>query len=125
MAPQVQNSGLARVTATLLALPWWLQWGTGSASAKTANTVTTTGTTEARVAATVVQGAKVASNDTIVFGGLITALTAVSISEIGVFDSAGSGSPPTGGTMDCYADFSVMNLNQGDSLNYAIRLTFS
>ena len=69
MAPQVQNSGLARVTETLLALPWWMQWGTGSAAAKTANVVTTAGTTEERVLASVAQGTKVVSNDSICSAG--------------------------------------------------------
>ncbi|MGA2997101.1 hypothetical protein [Bradyrhizobium sp.] len=124
MAQQLQNSGLARLTAELLTFPWWMQWGTGVGAAKTADTVTVVGTTEARVQAATVQGTMVAIDDTITFSATITALESVAISEVGIFDSAGTGSPPTGGIMDVYADFPLKNLNQGDSLNYAITLTF-
>jgi hypothetical protein len=48
---------------------WWLQWSTGSAGAKSVNVVTTAGTTEVRVSATIAQGTEVASSDSIVFTG--------------------------------------------------------
>jgi hypothetical protein len=48
---------------------------------------------------------------------LITALSARAITEIGAFDSVGTRSPPTGGNMDLYSDFAVINLSSGDSLS--------
>jgi hypothetical protein len=125
MVARVQNNGLARITSLLIAASWWLQWGTGSAAAATANVVTTTSTTEARVAATPTQGTTTVTNDKAVFSGTITAAGARAITEVGVFDAAGTGSPPTGGNMDVYGDFSVINLASGDSIAFTINVTLS
>jgi hypothetical protein len=125
MVARVQNNGLARITALLAAAAWYLQWGTGSAAAATANVVTTTTTTEARVAATTAQGTATVTNDKFVLTGTITAAGARTISEIGVFDAAGSGSPPTGGSMDIYGDFTGVPLASGESIAFTINTTFS
>lgn len=125
MVARVQNNGLARITALLVAASWYLQWGTGSGAAASANVVTTTSTTEARVAATPTQGTTTITNDKAVFSGTITAAGTRAITEVGVFDAAGSGSPPTGGNMDVYGDFSVVNLASGDSIAFTINVTFS
>lgn len=125
MVARVQNAGLARITAALVALDWWFQWGTGSAAAATANVVTTTTTTEARVAASDAQGTTTVTNDKVVFTGTITAAGTRAITEVGIFDAAGSGSPPTGGNMDVYGDFSVINLASGDSIAFTVNVTFS
>jgi hypothetical protein len=50
------------------------------------------------------------TNDAYQVTGTITAAGARAITEVGVFDAAGTGSPPTGGNMDIYGDFSVVNL---------------
>lgn len=125
MTARVQNNGLARITSLLTAASWWLQWGTGSAAAASANVVTTTSTTEARVSASAVQGTTTVTNDKVVYTGTITAAGSRAITEVGIFDAAGSGSPPTGGNMDVYGDFSVINLANGDSIAFTINLTFS
>lgn len=125
MVARVQNNGLARITSLLAAASWWLQWGTGSAAAASANVVTTTSTTEARVATTNAQGTTTVTNDKITFTGTITAAGARAITEVGVFDAAGSGSPPTGGNMDIYGDFSAINLANGDSIAFTVNVTFS
>lgn len=125
MAQQVQNNGLARISAALIALSWWLQWGTGSGAAKSANVVTTTSTTEARTAATAAQGTTTVTNDNLTLTGTITALGTRAITEVGAFDAVGTGSPPTGGNMDIYGDFSVINLGIGDSIAFTIKTTFS
>ena len=46
------------------------------------------------------------------------------ITEVGVFDAAGTGSPPTGGNMDIYGDFSVINLAASDSIAFTIKVSF-
>lgn len=125
MVSRVQNAGLARITSLLAAASWWLQWGTGSAAAATANVVTTTTTTESRVSATTAQGTTTVTNDKIVYTGTITAAGTRAITEVGVFDAVGSGSPPTGGNMDVYGDFSAINLASGDSIAFTINVTFS
>jgi hypothetical protein len=124
MSPQVQNAGLARITTALLALNWWVGFGTGSAAAKSANDLVSP-TPEARSVATAAQGTTTVTNDKVVLTGVIVASTPNAITEIGGFDAAGTGSPPRGGNMDVYSDFAVINLNTGDSLAYTLNLTFS
>ena len=125
MTARVQNNGLARITTALIALSWWLQWGTGSAAAASANVVTTTTTTEARPAATASQVTTTVTNDTMNLVATITAAGARAVTEVGAFDAVGAGSPPTGGNMDIYADFSVVNLASGDSIAFTISTKFS
>lgn len=125
MTARVQDAGLARITSALAALNWYLQWGTGSGAAASANVVTTTSTTEARVAASAAQGTTTVTNDKLTLTGTITAAGTRAITEVGAFDAAGSGSPPTGGNMDIYGDFSTINLSSSDSIAFTINTTFS
>lgn len=125
MVARVQNAGLARITSLLAAASWYLQWGTGSAAAATANAVTTTSTTEARVAAAASQQTGSVANDKLRLTGTITAAAARAITELGAFDAAGAGSPPTGGNMDIYGDFAVVNLGTGDSIAFTVDTTFT
>jgi len=125
MVSRVQNNGLARITSLLAAASWWLQWGTGSGAAASANAVTTTTTTEARVAGTMTQQTTTVTSDTLRATGTITAAGTRAITEVGLFDAVGSGSPPTGGNMDIYGDFSVINLASGDSIAFTINTQFT
>lgn len=125
MTARVQDAGLARITAALIALSWWVQWGTGTGAAKSANVVTTTSTTEARVATTATQQTSSVTNDQMRNTATITAAGARAITEVGLFDAAGAGSPPTGGNMDVYGDFTVINLASGDSIAFTVNVTFS
>lgn len=125
MVARVQDAGLARITAALIALSWWLQWGTGSAAAKTANAVTTTGTGEARSSATASQQTGSVTNDKLRLTATITATSTRAITEVGAFDAVGTGTPATGGNMDIYGDFTVINLASADSIAFTIDTTFS
>ncbi len=125
MTARVQNSGLARITSALIALPWWLQWGTSSNAPPAATSVTTAGTTEARAQATAVQATTTLANDTCSLTATIVAAGTRSITEIGAFDAIGAGSPPVGGNMDLYTDFSALNINVGDSIQFTLNLSFS
>jgi hypothetical protein len=125
MVARVQNNGLARITSLLAAATFWFQWGTGSGATATANVVTTTSTTEARVSATPTQQTTTVTNDTLRLTGTITAAGTRAITEVGAFDAAGSGSPPTGGNINFYADFSVINLSSGDSIAFTMNVAFS
>lgn len=125
---RIQNNGLANLTAAWVAyasVPRYLQWGTGSGAAASANVVTTTSTTEARTNGTPSQVTTTQTNDTFQVVGTITAAGSRAITEVGVFDAAGSGSPPTGGNMDIYGDFSVINLASGDSIAFTIKVAFT
>jgi hypothetical protein len=125
MVSRTQNAGLARVTQLLAAASHWLQWGTGSGAAATANVVTTTSTTEARASATTSQQTTTVTNDTLRLVATITAAGTRAITEVGAFDAAGTGSPPTGGNMCYYADFSQINLASGDSISFTLNATYS
>ena len=128
MVARVQNNGLANITAAWVAyasLPKYLQWGTGSGAAASANVVTTTTTTEARTTGTATQVTTTQTNDTYQVTGTITAAGARAITEVGVFDAVGSGSPPTGGNMDIYGDFSVINLATSDSIAFTVKVAFT
>lgn len=125
MTARVQNKGLDRITTALFGLSWYLQWGTGTGAAASANVVTTTTTTEARTAATPTQQTSSVTNDQLRLTGTITAAGTRAITEVGAFDAAGAASPPTGGNMDIYGDFTVINLSSGDSIAFTINTTFS
>lgn len=129
MVALVTNTGLANITAAWHAYTTrmrHLQWGTGSGQDGADNTVASTSTTtEARVAGTSSQVTTTATNDTYQVVGTITAAGARAITEIGVHDDAGSGSPPTGGNMGIYGDFSVINLGSGDSISFTVKVVFS
>jgi hypothetical protein len=129
MASVFTNAGKANVTAAWHAFASrakYLQWGTGSGQVATDNAVdNTAGTTEARTDGTSSQQTTSVANDTYQVVGTITALGARAITEVGVHDAAGSGSPPTGGNMDMYGDFSVINLATGDSITFTVKVVFS
>ena len=57
--------------------------------------------------------------------GSITAAGSRAITEVGVFDAAGTGSPPTGGNMDIYGSFTVINLSSGDSIAFTVQVQFT
>lgn len=127
MVARVQDAGLANISAALVtaSVIKFLQWGTGSAAAKSANVVTTTTTTEARTSGTMSSVTTTVTNDTLQVVGTITAAGTRAITEVGVFDAVGSSSPPTGGNMDVYGDFSVVNLASGDSIAFTVKVAFS
>jgi hypothetical protein len=128
MVARIQNLGLANLTAAwhaYVSRPLYLQWGTGSGAAASATAVTTTSTTEARTTGTSSQVTTSQTNDTYQVVGTITALGTRAITEVGVFDAAGAGSPPTGGNINIYGDFSVINLASGDSIAFTVKVAFT
>lgn len=125
---QSQNAGLANVTAALQAYasrPLYQQWGTGTGAARSANVVTTTGTAENRGTGTSSQQTISIANDTYQVISSQTATGTRAITEAGLFDAAGTGSPPTGGNMDLYGSFAVINLSTGDILQITWQWQFT
>lgn len=129
MTSLVTNKGFANISAAMVAyasLIKYLQWGVGTGQVATSNALnSTTGTTESRVAGTPTQETTSVASDTLQVAGTITAAGSRAITEVGLFDAAGSGSPPTGGNMGFYADFSVINLASGDSITFTAKVQFS
>ena len=128
MATQTQNLGLANFTAAIAAyasVGKYLQWGIGSSVAVTGTDLgSKTTTTEARTSGTVSQQTTNTTNDTLRVVGTITAAGPRAITEVGLFDAAGTGSPPSGGNMTFYGDFSVINLAVGDSITFTCDTVF-
>jgi hypothetical protein len=126
MGTFVTNLGFANNTAAWVAYtsrPLYLQWGVGSGqTASSTGLNSTSGTTEARVTGTSSQQTTTVTNDTMQVTGTITAAGSRAITELGIWDAAGTGSPPTGGNMDLYGDFSVINLATNDSIAFTYKV---
>src|SRR4029077_7889667 len=83
--------------------PRYLGWGTGAGAGAAGSTDVSTAATEAREAGTSSQVTTTVANDTHQVRGTITAAGSKTITNVGIFDAAGSGSPPSGGVL--YAIF--------------------
>jgi len=126
---QVQYKGLANIVAAWVtaASAQYLQWGVGTGASRSANAVTTTGTTEARTSGTLSQVTTSQTGDTYQCVGLISCLETgpIAITELGVFDAAGTGSPPTGGNLDIYGDFAAINVYSGSTVTFTVAVQFT
>ncbi|MGE0724817.1 MAG: hypothetical protein AB7O45_10600 [Alphaproteobacteria bacterium] len=126
MASLVTNLGLANLVAAWHAYASrckYLQWGEGSGQDAADTAIAAAGdTTEARTDGTTSAQTTNTTGDTFRVTGTITAAGARAITEVAAFDAAGSGSPPTGGNMGIYGDFSVINLESGDSIAFTINV---
>lgn len=122
MVSQVQNAGLANITGALTFQH--VGWGTGSGQGVSATDLAVAAN-ESRVAGTTSQQTTTATNDTYRVVATITAGGTRAITEVGVFDAAGTGNPPTGGNLILYGDFTVINLAASDSIQFTIDTAFS
>jgi hypothetical protein len=94
-------------------------WGTGAGTAAKGDTDLFTAATEARVSATRSQPVA----DKIRWVATIVADGAKTITNAGVFDAAGSGSPPSGGgPMIVKGDFTGIVMATSDSIQFTIEL---
>jgi hypothetical protein len=122
MASLVTNTGLAEFVTALVATDAvkYLGWGTGSGQG-VASTDLATPANESRVAGTDSAEDTNTTDDTFQVVGTITAGGARAITEVGVFDGAGTGNPPSGANLAIYGDFSVINLASGDSITFTVK----
>jgi len=128
MASQVQYNGLMNVTLainTYASAPKFVQWGTGTGAARSANAVTAGNTTEARVSGTISCTTTSQTLDTWQVVGTVTANAVHAITEVGLFDAAGSGNPPTGANMCMYSDFTSIGVASADSIQFTIKTQFT
>ena len=128
MATFVPNTGLANITAALhnyASRGKYMQWGEGTGQSSTSTAIASAGNTaEDRTDGTSSQVTTNTSNDTYQVVGTITALTTLAITEMAMFDAAGSGNPPTGGNMTFYGDFSAINLAASDAITFTAQKVF-
>ncbi len=126
MVSLVTNTGLANVIAAWHAYATrmrYLQWGEGSGQDAADNVIADPGATnENRTAGTSSVDTTTTTGDTYQVTGAIVAAGARAITELGVYDGAGSANPPTGGNMGIYGDFPVVNLGTNDSITFTIRI---
>ena len=122
MASLVTDNGLAAFVTALVTdnVVRQLGWGTGSGQTASANDLATAAA-ESRVAGAMTAETTNTTDDTLQITGTIVATAARAITEVGVFDAAGTGNPPSGGNMAIYGDFSVINLANGDSIAFTIK----
>lgn len=128
MASFVTNLGIGNaVTAwhNYTSRARYLQWGEGTGQSVTSTAINAAGnTTEDRMAGTTSVETETTTDDTYQIVGTITALGARAITELGVFDAAGSGNPPTGGNMGIYGDFAVVNVGTSEAITFTVRVTY-
>lgn len=97
----------------------YIGWGTGAGEAAKGSTDLSTPATEARVLATRTQPAA----DKLQWVGTLTADAGKTITNAGVFDAAGTGSPPSGGTpLILMGNFAGIALNLGDQIQFTFQL---
>lgn len=124
MAGLVTNAGLANNTAAWHAYtsrPLYVGWGTGSGQG-VSDTDLATASNEARAAGTSAVATTSVANDTYqVTATLTSASDSHAITEVAIFDAAGSGTPPSGGNMDIYADFAAITIDTDDAIAFTIK----
>lgn len=122
MASFVTDNGLAAFVSALVADNGvrHVGWGTGSGQDNAANDLAAA-VAEARNAGVMTAETTTTAGDTLQVTGTIVATAARAITEVGVFDAAGAGSPPAGGNLCLYGDFPVINLANGDSIAFTIQ----
>jgi hypothetical protein len=105
--------------------PHFVGWGTGAGAGAAGSTDLSTAATEARVSGTSTQVTTSVTNDTHQVVATITAAGSKTITNVGIFDAAGSGSPPSGGVLYAIFDGLSQALNSGDSIQFTAKVQFS
>ncbi len=105
--------------------PKYLQWGTGAGAGASGSTTVSTAAAEARVAGTSSAVTTTNTNDTHQVVGTITSASGQTITNVGLFDAAGSGSPATGGVLYAIFDGLSVALLTGDAIQFTAKVQFS
>jgi hypothetical protein len=128
MSSLVPNTGKAIMSGRMIgatpsqAEPHFVGWGTGAGAGSASSTDLSTPASEARVSGTSTQQTTSVTNDTHQVVGTITASGAKTITNVGVFDAAGSGSPPSGGVLYAIFDGLSQALLSGDSIQFTAKI---
>jgi len=105
--------------------PHYIGWGTGATAGAATSTDLSTPAPEARANGVSTQVTTTVTNDTHQVVGTITASGARTITNVAVFDGAGSGSPPSGGVLYAIFDGLSQALNSGDSIQFTAKVQFT
>jgi hypothetical protein len=122
MATLLVNTGKAIVTNYLnggaATQPKYVAWGTGAGTTGATDTTLFT-ETGSRVSGTTSQVTTSTTNDTLQVVGTQTAGSTLAITNAGLFDAS------TSGNLFAKGDFSTINLNTGDSIQFTFKVQFS
>jgi hypothetical protein len=122
MATLLVNTGKAIVTNYLnggaATQPKYVAWGTGAGTTGATDTTLFT-ETGSRVTGTTSQVTTSTTNDTLQVVGTQTAGSTLAITNAGLFDAS------TSGNLFAKGDFSTINLNTGDSIQFTFKVQFS
>jgi hypothetical protein len=122
MATLLVNTGKAIVTNYLnggaATQPKYVAWGTGAGTTGATDTTLFT-ETGSRVSGTTSQVTTSTTNDTLQVVGTQTAGGTLAITNAGLFDAS------TSGNLFAKGDFSTINLNTGDSIQFTFKVQFS
>jgi hypothetical protein len=99
--------------------PNYVAWGTGAGTTALADTTLFTEAPEARTAGTSSQVTTTTTNDTYQVVGTITATAGRTITNAGLFDAV------TTGNLFVKGDFTGIPLNNGDSVQFTIKVQFT
>ena len=115
MVSQVQDAGLKEFVDAIVAddVVKYVGWGTGSGQAVTDSDLATAAA-ESRTSGTLSAVTTNTTDDTLRCVAQIVATAARAITEVGQFATAATA------TLRMYADFSVLNLNEDDSITFTI-----
>lgn len=94
--------------------PKYLHWGTGTIAPDDSDTGLQTPRIEERVAGTSSIVTTTTTDDTYRVAGTLTAESSATITEVGLFDDL------TGGSLYMRGTFAVINLEEGDSIQFTI-----
>jgi len=97
--------------------PLHAHWGTGAGTAADSDTTLFT-PVQTRVSGTSSRVTTTTANDTYRVVATLTADATRAITNAGLFDSAGTGTPATGGNLFLKGDHGTLNLSSGDSVQY-------
>lgn len=131
MSSLVPNVGKAVISGRMFgstpsqAEPRYLGWGTGATAGSASSTDVSTAATEARATGTSSQYTTSVTNDTHQVVGTLTANANKTITNLGIFDAAGTGSPPSGGVLYAIFDGLSQALNSGDSIQFTARVQYT
>ncbi len=120
---KVTNKGLDLITALLAASTnKYVGWGTGTNAAAGGDTTLQTPAAPARAVGAQSQVQTTVANDTYQVVASLTAGGPLAITELGLFDGAGAGSPPTGANLMLREAFDALNLISGDIVQFTIKI---
>jgi len=128
MSSLIPNTGKAIISGCMFgttptqAEPRYMGWGTGAGAGSASSTDVSTPASEARATGTSTQFTTTVTNDTHQVVATLTANANKTITNLGIFDAAGTGSPPSGGVLYAIFDGLSQALNSGDSIQFTARV---